>query len=365
MPGVDKYRACTRWTGRLLVTGRSMLTQSQRLCQQARRSRRCQHPSTTKTMSGLHDSSIERNNVLGDRSCVRQSRYFREYESGNNVKALLGTENLCWSTTKKEGVFDGHTVFDGRTKDTSDAETAPRFGRRASRDQLQAPTPVVTQAAAPAAASRRPGASSFDPTGDALWSAVTARDLTEVQRLLRSGGDPNMICPDGWVREEHRPKDGGVGRSLLHHAAWAGDLDVFKCLVTNGADVDRRRNNAWRPNGGVAGRGPTPLHHAVMYNREKIVLFLLDEMGCDINAAGEQASVRARHRTHASRRQRSRIASFMRLRPMAASRGNGTRHPVTPHNAPRAGEIIKQSACGLLSSGASSQWCFFTAVKGM
>ena len=235
------------------------------------------------------DSSIERNNVLGERSCVRQSRYFREYESGNNVKALLGTENLCWSTAKKEGVFDGHAVFDGRTKDHSSGEpevAAPRFGRRASREQL--PAPSVAQAAAPAAAPRRNGAATFDPTGDALWSAVTARDLAEVQRLLRSGGDPNMICPDGWVREEHRPKDGGVGRSLLHHAAWAGDLEVFKELVKNGADVDRRRNNAWRPNGGVAGRGPTPLHHAVMYNRENIVLFLLDEMGCDINAAGEQ-----------------------------------------------------------------------------
>ena len=54
----------------------------------------------------------------------------------------------------------------------------------------------------------------------------------------------NMICPDGWVRDSNRPRDGDVGRSLLHHAAWAGDLRIFKYLVEAGADVDRRRNTA-------------------------------------------------------------------------------------------------------------------------
>ena len=53
-------------------------------------------------------SSINRNNVLNnDRSCVRQSSLFRQYESGNSVKGLLGTPNLCWNTQMKEGVFAG------------------------------------------------------------------------------------------------------------------------------------------------------------------------------------------------------------------------------------------------------------------
>ena len=128
----------------------------------------------------------------------------------------------------------------------------------------------------------------YDPIGDELWSAVGAKDIEEVDRLLRRGANPNMVCPDGWVRDENRPKDGGTGRSLLHHAAWAGDLAVFKLIVAAGGDIDRKRNTAWRPNGGVRGRGASPLHHAVMYNRDKIVLYLLDELGCDVNTPGEQ-----------------------------------------------------------------------------
>ena len=128
----------------------------------------------------------------------------------------------------------------------------------------------------------------MDWLADALWQAVGNRDLTEVQRLLRQGADPNMVCPDGWVRDENRPKEGGVGRSVLHHAAWAGDLPIFKALVEAGADVGRKRNTAWRPNGGVRGRGSTPMHHACMYNRIKIVEFCLDELGCEIDTPGEQ-----------------------------------------------------------------------------
>ena len=53
-----------------------------------------------------HDMSAgtqNQGNKLGDRSCIRQSRLYREYESGNNVKDLLGTSNLKWNPNKKEG----------------------------------------------------------------------------------------------------------------------------------------------------------------------------------------------------------------------------------------------------------------------
>ena len=53
-----------------------------------------------------HDMSAgtqNQGNKLGDRSCIRQSRLYREYESGNNVKDLLGTGNLKWNPNKKEG----------------------------------------------------------------------------------------------------------------------------------------------------------------------------------------------------------------------------------------------------------------------
>ena len=51
---------------------------------------------------------METGNTLGTaRSVVRQSRRFRENESGNAMKDLLGAENLKWDTQNKQGVFEG------------------------------------------------------------------------------------------------------------------------------------------------------------------------------------------------------------------------------------------------------------------
>ena len=64
-----------------------------------------------------HDAAapgLEVGNVLGDRACVRQSKLFRQYESGNAVKGLLGTPNLQWDVNKKEGAYQGHGVWDAR-----------------------------------------------------------------------------------------------------------------------------------------------------------------------------------------------------------------------------------------------------------
>jgi len=273
--------------------------------------------------SAYHDAasgSIERGNALGERSSVRQSRYFRQYESGNNVKSLLGTDNLCWDVERKEGVFQNHAVYDGRKLEYAPATfgapppsqqyfgapppSQQYYGAPPQSQQYDAPPPpqqtwqqydpppppqhTLQQNDPPPPQQVRGGRATMSMSDDALWSAVGGRDMAEVQRLLRQGSNPNMICPDGWVKDECRPKDGSVGRSLLHHAAWAGDLGIFKLLVDSGAEVDRKRNTAWRPNGGVRGRGSTALHHACQYNRQAIVSYLIDELGCDINAPGEQ-----------------------------------------------------------------------------
>ena len=62
-----------------------------------------------------HDNShasANTGNTLGDRSCVRQSKLYRMYESGNDVKGILGTSHLEWNTKEKEGVYKGHHVYD-------------------------------------------------------------------------------------------------------------------------------------------------------------------------------------------------------------------------------------------------------------
>eukprot|EP00747_Dinoflagellata_sp_TGD_P169052 gnl/TRDRNA2_/TRDRNA2_196940_c0_seq1.p1 gnl/TRDRNA2_/TRDRNA2_196940_c0~~gnl/TRDRNA2_/TRDRNA2_196940_c0_seq1.p1 ORF type:complete len:189 (+),score=17.71 gnl/TRDRNA2_/TRDRNA2_196940_c0_seq1:103-669(+) len=51
-------------------------------------------------------------NSLGSHSCVRQSKYFRQYESGNTMKGILGCSNLQWDVNRKEGAYAGQAVYD-------------------------------------------------------------------------------------------------------------------------------------------------------------------------------------------------------------------------------------------------------------
>ena len=51
-------------------------------------------------------------NSLGNRSCIRQSKLFREYESGNKVKDILGLSNLTWKTNVNEGVYKNKPTYD-------------------------------------------------------------------------------------------------------------------------------------------------------------------------------------------------------------------------------------------------------------
>lgn len=70
-------------------------------------------------------------NSLGDRSCVRQSKLYRMYESGNDVKAILGTAHLSWDPNQKQGAYQGHGVFDhtkdGYTKDRNARNENTRY----------------------------------------------------------------------------------------------------------------------------------------------------------------------------------------------------------------------------------------------
>ena len=60
-------------------------------------------------MAGHRHDAMQTNqnlgNTLGSRSAVRQTHFFRKYESGNTMKALLGTPNLSWDVTRKLGVI--------------------------------------------------------------------------------------------------------------------------------------------------------------------------------------------------------------------------------------------------------------------
>lgn len=51
------------------------------------------------------------NNMLTKRPSVRQSRLFREKESGNTMKNLLGLSHLNWDVAKTQGAFNS-PVYD-------------------------------------------------------------------------------------------------------------------------------------------------------------------------------------------------------------------------------------------------------------
>ena len=56
-----------------------------------------------------HDPSAatqNQGNQLGSRPCVRQSQLFRQNESGNTMKSLLGSSHLQWDTKHTQGAYD-------------------------------------------------------------------------------------------------------------------------------------------------------------------------------------------------------------------------------------------------------------------
>jgi hypothetical protein len=125
---------------------------------------------------------------------------------------------------------------------------------------------------------------------DELWEAVSNRDAATVKKLLAKGANASSIAPDGWVRDE---ASGKGGKSVLHHAAYVGDLGKCICFLfirmhvacphrspvdartavfielveQGGADMNKRRQRNW-----ATFRGNTPFRKKFRSCR----LFLFD-----------------------------------------------------------------------------------------
>ena len=72
-----------------------------------------------------HATGIENGNKLGNRPVVRQSKLYRERESGNAMKSLFGQDHLSWKTNEQQGVFQGQGVYDAKTEDQTQ-QSPPR-----------------------------------------------------------------------------------------------------------------------------------------------------------------------------------------------------------------------------------------------
>ena len=117
--------------------------------------------------SAQHDGfrstgSIERGNSLGtSKTVTRQSRLYRQNESGNQLKELWGQDHLCWEVDRKQGVFAGHGVHDERTnadtvgfgnkkpavvgKENNTSPKAEVAGASSSTAAKASPSPVATE----------------------------------------------------------------------------------------------------------------------------------------------------------------------------------------------------------------------------
>jgi hypothetical protein len=73
-------------------------------------------------------ASTENGNTLGTRPVVRQSKLYREKESGNAMKAAMGHDSLQWDTEKLQGIFEGQGVYNASSEkiEFKDMRTSPR-----------------------------------------------------------------------------------------------------------------------------------------------------------------------------------------------------------------------------------------------
>ena len=107
------------------------------------------HPEEGGAMAGHHHQpGMPQNlgNTLGARPCVRQSKLYRQHESGNAAKSLLGMGNLAWSIDHKEGAYKGQRAYDHHSQNggfnVRPAPSEPRppaaeAGKRGIQDQPQ------------------------------------------------------------------------------------------------------------------------------------------------------------------------------------------------------------------------------------
>ena len=95
-------------------------------------------------------NSIENGNRLGERPVVRQSKIYRQNESGNAMKAALGHDELKWEIDALQGVFAGQGVYDAESNSVIvKANTQPPHATKPTpRPKSEAPSLVANSGGA-------------------------------------------------------------------------------------------------------------------------------------------------------------------------------------------------------------------------
>lgn len=108
--------------------------------------------STRRQLQGMSHvgNSIENGNRLGERPVVRQSKIYRQNESGNAMKAALGHDELKWEIDGLQGVFAGQGVYDAESNSMIvKANTQPPHATKPTpRPKSEAPSLVANSGGA-------------------------------------------------------------------------------------------------------------------------------------------------------------------------------------------------------------------------
>ncbi|MEE2615236.1 MAG: ankyrin repeat domain-containing protein [Verrucomicrobiota bacterium] len=96
-----------------------------------------------------------------------------------------------------------------------------------------------------------PSTHAQEETND-IWEAAATGDIDRLDELL--GKDPKVVYATDTS-----------GSTPLHHAAWTGQIETIKWLISNNANIDSQNNLQW-----------TPLHWATRNGQTQSVKLLLD-----------------------------------------------------------------------------------------
>ena len=85
---------------------------------------------------GGPDVTINQGNIIGDRPCVRQSKLYRKYDSGNPIREALGHEKINWDVNQQQGAYKGLGIYDHTIKETAPLTQQPAKEGNISNEQI-------------------------------------------------------------------------------------------------------------------------------------------------------------------------------------------------------------------------------------